>query len=321
MPIQRPHPSNYPKLNSDFYDAAPWQYFEQRLAFLMLVTSDPGRCRDAFAEPMELGPVRLDVTPPTTDRYPTPEQSYTAVEAEVLLHHVAETLLRFVHAHADPDEPCPWIRMSALTSAKKFKDWVETTVATAASEALAGLCGRVFACRPDCTTDLDAYVDYMRLLAEHFLDSGPYNAAKHGMGLAGGSERRQIEVDGLQVFRRDGAVISWLAVWPLHDAERAPRWTRASRLFSAEVAIALISLSTNLMKSIWIRGRAEHLSERWDDVFRPPPPHELLAALEVRHLVLADWYEPLPRDEHDQRELIVKTSHVERPDPAKHPEP
>lgn len=310
MPPQRPDPSTYAKLNADFYDATPWQYFQQRLSHLMLAASDRDRYRAVLSEPMVLGPIQFDVTVPATDAYPTPEQSFTAIEAEVLLHHAAETLLRFVHAHTDSDEPCPWLRMSALTNARVFKAWVEVTIVEASREVLGQLCGRVFACRPNCTNDVDAYIDYTRLLAEHFLDAGPYNAAKHGMGLTGGSERRQIEVDGVEVFRRDGAVINWLAAWPLHDPERPAKWTRASRLFSPEAAIALIVLTTNLMKSIWIRGRARHLNESWESVFSPPSPSELLGAFGVRHPVLADWYEPLPTDDHDERDLIVKTRHL-----------
>lgn len=289
MPPQRPDPATYAKLNADFYDAVPWQYFQQRVAHLMLVASDHDRYRATFSDPMTFGPLRFDVAAPATDRYPTPEQSFIAIEAEALLHHVAETLLRFLHAHADADEPCPWIRMAALTSARQFKTWVEASLVMAPRDQLGALCGRAFACRPGSIPDLDAYIDYTRLLAEHFLDAGPYNAAKHGMGLTGGSERRQIEVDGVEVFRRDGAVINWLGAWPLHDPERPAKWTRASRLFSPQAAIALIVLTTKLMKSIWIRGRAQHLNEPWEDVFSPPSPSELFSAFGVRHPVLAPF--------------------------------
>lgn len=150
-------------------------------------------------------------------------------------------------------------------------------------------------------------------------DAGPYNAAKHGMGLSGGSERRQIGIDGVEVFRRDGAVIDWLAAWPLEDPERPPKWTRASRLFLPEATIAMISVATNLMKSIWIRGRARHLGEPWEDVFSPPAPAELLGAFGVRHPVLADWYEPLPSTEDDPHTLIVQTRHIGPPEPTTWP--
>jgi hypothetical protein len=120
-----------------------------------------------------------------------------------------------------------------------------------------------FACRPGSAADLDASIDYTPLLAEHFLDAAPYNAAKHGMGLTGGSERRQIELDGVEIFRRDGAVINWLGAWPPQDPDHPAQWTRAARLFSPEAAIAVTSLATNLMMSIWVRGRSDHLDEPW----------------------------------------------------------
>jgi hypothetical protein len=41
--------------------------------------------------------LKVEVDPDSKD-LPTPEQSYTAIEAEMLLHHSAETLLRFVYA-------------------------------------------------------------------------------------------------------------------------------------------------------------------------------------------------------------------------------
>ncbi len=284
------------------------------MAHLMLVACDHERYRAAFSDPLTLGPLEISIKAPETDDYPTPEQSYTAIEAEVLIHHVAETLLRFVHAHEDPEEPCPWLRMSGLTSARRFKAWVEAAIVAAPRDDLGDLCARVFACKPGCTADLDAYVNYTRLLAEHFLDAGPYNAAKHGMGLSGGSERRRIEIDGVEVFRRDGAVIDWLAVWPLHDPERSAEWTRASRLFSPEATIAVIFAATNLMKSIWIRGRARYLDESWNDVFSPPAPGEVLGAFGLRHPVLADWYEPLPSKKDGPRDLIAQTRHIEPPD-------
>jgi hypothetical protein len=316
MPPKRPDPSTYPTLNAAFYDAAPWQYFEQRMAHLMLVASDRDRYRAAFAATLSFGPVRLEVAAPETDGYPTPEQAFTAIEAEVLLHHTAETLLRFVHAHADPDESCPWLRMSALTSARNFKDWVRKHVAKAPRDQLAELCSHVFACDLRRPEDLQAYLSYARLLAEHFLDAGPYNAAKHGMGLTGGSERREIAIGELAVFRRDGAVVNWLTAWPLGDPAHPPQWTRASRLFSPEAAIALVSVATNLMKSLWIRGRAEHLGEPYDEVFRPPSPDDLFEAFGVRHHVLADWYEPLRSNNEAEQKLIIQTRHLEPPQDA-----
>lgn len=319
-PAQRPDASVYPKLNADFYDAEPWRYFEQRLAYLMFVASDPKGCRAVLSEPMDLGPLHFDLSQSWNDTYPTPEQSFAAIEGEVLLHHAAETVLRFVHAHADPREQCPWLRMSA-TAPRSFRSWVRTKVARAEEGRLAELCGRVFACEPGSRADLDAYAGYLRMLAGHFLDSGPYNAAKHGMGLTGGSERRELEVDGRKLFSRDGAVIRWLAVERSGDAERGPAWARASRQFSIEATIALIHVCTSLMKSVWIRGRSAYLDDQWVEVFSPPPPEQVFAAFDVNHPVLGDWFARLPSREGDKVEIVVKTRHIDFPDDSDESEP
>jgi hypothetical protein len=234
-----------------FYNERPWRYFQQRLAHLhlVLVAADPERYRAVFTEPLSIRHVSIKVDVAQSDDCPTPEQSFTAIEAEVLLHHVAETLLRLVHAHSEPD-PCPWLRMSRLTSARKFKVWVERHAAEAPDEALMELSQCIFAVDARQPLEVDACVRYVRIFGQHFLDADPYNAAKHGMGLSGGSERREIEISDATFFHHDGAVLSWLSVWPRDDPTRPSRWTRGSRLFSIEAVVALISVAIQLMQSI-----------------------------------------------------------------------
>lgn len=305
--------TNFAELNAEFYDSSPWTYFEQRLAHLMLVASDHARYRAAFAEPLRLDGVELTVSHRDTGDVPTPEQSFTAIEAEVLLHHIAETLLRFVHGHADEEAPCPWLRMSALTSAAAFKTWVDRHVVQAADEDLAALCDRVFAVDPGRGDEVAALVRYLELFAGHILDADLYNAAKHGMALTGGAERREMTIADTAVFRRDGAAVRWLARWPWPATpDRPTRWTRRSRQFSPEAEIGLISIAINMMRSLWIRGRSRHLGEPWDQVLRLPAPDVLFEGLGVRHHVLTDWFEPLAY-EGESRELIIQTRHLKSP--------
>jgi hypothetical protein len=95
-------------LNQQLYEMEPWIFFQQRLAHLMLA-ADQKRYRAIFREGVSAGGVNLRVERPS-DEPPTPEQSFVAIESEVLLHHTSETLLRFVHAHARPSAS-PWVRM------------------------------------------------------------------------------------------------------------------------------------------------------------------------------------------------------------------
>jgi hypothetical protein len=111
----------------------------------------------------------------------------------------------------------------------------------------------------------------LRLLAEHFLAADSYNAAKHGMVMRGGSERRQIMGAKWKLFDGDGATLTWLARWPRGKGGRPPRWTLVSRIFSVEATVTLTYVTTMLMPGIGIRGSALHLGEAWDEVFRPAP--------------------------------------------------
>jgi len=136
-------------------------------------------------------------------------------------------------------------------------------------------------------------------------------ARDHGpiVDLGPGRESAQLRAE---IFRRDGATVSWLALWPRDDADQPARWTKASRLFSPAATVALISIATRLMRSLWSRGRAEHLGEQCQDLFRPPPPDQLFGRLGVRHHVLADWYQPL-RYAAEEQELVVQLFHFDAP--------
>lgn len=233
------------------------------------------------------------------------------METEVLLHHCAETLLRFVHAHAEAS-PCAWVRMAHLTSHRDFKSWVRTTITKAPDDDVAQLCGDIFASDPNSVEDRHSCVRYLRLLAEHFLDSDSYNAAKHGMALHGGSERLQVEVADWKLLEQDGMRVSWLTRWPRDDVQRAPRWTQVKRLLDADATIALTYTATMLMRSIWVRGRQRHLGEPWDEVFRPVPPEQMFGDRGIRHHVLADTFRQLAISG-EQQTFVVRSANFQAP--------
>lgn len=300
-------------LNAEFYAAKPWIYFQQRLAHLMFVASDRDRYRAMLKGGFTAGTVNFKVELDDEDStVPTPEQSFIAIETEILLHHSAETLLRFVHAHSDIT-PCPWVRMAGLTTFTTFKDWVRADVLDASQNDLAELCRRIFAVDPNSAANLDAYTRYLRLYARHFLAADSYNAAKHGMGLHGGNRRMHIEIDDRRLFERDGTSLSWLATWPRSDARQPPRWTRVSSLFDVDAAITLIATATDLMRSIWLRGRQRHLDAAWNEVYRPRSPQELFNDLGIRHHVLAQTYRPYPAAG-EEGTMTVETAHLEIPE-------
>jgi len=305
--VPTPSEADCAGLNEQFFGVQPWIYFQQRLAHLMLVASGSEQYRAILAKGVSAHGVSLALTvDPDTSELPTPEQSFTAVEAEVLLHQSAETLLRFVHALAEPS-PCPWMRMAVTRH--DFKPWVRTAIAEADYDHVVDLCREVFACDPANAADLDAFVCYLRLLANHFLDADPYNAAKHGMALRGASERLSVDLDGRRLLERDGMVISWLTRWRT-NAERPARWTQASRLLDEAATIALIYTTTMLMRSLWIRGRERYLGEPSSEVFRPVSPDRLFSSRRIHHHVLADVYRSFASDD-EQESIVIRSAHFE----------
>jgi hypothetical protein len=304
---------NIKNINKHFYDASPWTYFQHRLGHLMLSSAGDKRLQEALQDGVTVDGVTLRIeAPEEPETYPTPTQSFVAVELEVLLHHTAETLLRFVHAHAKPDETCPSIRLARLKSAARFKQWVEEHVRDAPDHELEELCGLAFACDPSSRDDVAAYGEHLRLFARHFLDSDSYNAAKHGMTVQGGSNRIQLQIDEWEAVSQDGVQVSWIARWPRDDPERPARWTRAHRLMSEGAVIALIHMATQMMKSIWIRGRNRHLGEKDPTVLRPSSADQLFAQLGIRSHVLLETYHPFAEDGGTES-LIFKTAHLKPP--------
>lgn len=303
---------NIERINRTFYDGSPWTYFQMRLGHLVLASANDERLDKALAEGVDVGGLNVKFeTPERVESYPTPRQSFVAVELEVLLHHVAETLLRFVHAHADPDERSPSIRMARLTSAGRFKDWVRDHVRDAPDASLAELCSVVFACPVEDGEAVAVYAEHLRLYARHFLDADSYNAAKHGMALQGGMQRTELTVDDWQLVSQDGAQVSWMARWPRDDPERPARWTRAARLLSEGAVVGLIHMAAQLMRNIWIRARARYLGDELEEM-RLSPLSVLFDPLGIRSHVLVETFHPFAPDG-ESESLVFRTAHMRPP--------
>ncbi len=297
-----PLDSNYPELNDEFYAGRPWDYFRHRLIHLAAVAAEPGEA--PLTGPFAVGLVAIEMRAPDTNHHPTPGQTFAAIECEVLLHHASETLLRLIYAHAEP-HPCPWLRMSAMSRADQFKNWVKQLVRNSAlPEVAANVFGHSEA-YPDGPAN---EAEWIRVFAWHFLNAGCYNAAKHGMALGGGAQERVVKVEDEEIFRAKGAALSWLANWPLdNDDERPRRWTRASRLFSVEAYLMMVETAAQLMEAVYINGRVIHLEEAPERIeYQPtPPPRVLCEALDIPWHFFVDQYRPLAYAG-EETDLIMK---------------
>jgi hypothetical protein len=288
-------PDNFRPLNNRFYEAKPWVYFDRRLSHLALVVGAPDRYHAAFSEPIEIGPVTFqEHTNEGAGEDGLDDQNVAAAEAEVLLHHAAETLLRLCDAHAPGDDgeppPCPWLSITRRRSPREFKRWVATHIRGAADSDLHRLIQGLFGPARD-DEDVRRHAQFLRLYARHFLEPDPYNAAKHGFAVQGGHSRLTLTVEEEELLRDEGLTVEWLAVSAVTG-----RWVRVERWFSVEAVIALIHIASRLVESLWLSARDTHLDERATRRFYPPVLDELLRACDIADPVLLETEHDLAYD-------------------------
>ena len=288
-------PENHRRLNERFYEGKPWVYFERRLMNLALVAGDGDRYRDMMSEPISLGPLKLQehrrkLEP--DEPVGLDEQSFVAAEAQVVLHHVAETLLRLCDAHAPRPSgeapPSPWLELSRRRSPGAFKSWVEMTIVDAPRDGIEDLVRFVFG---DAITGEEREQHlraYLRLLAEHFLDAESYNAAKHGFALQGARSRLTTTIEDEEVIDDDGLTIEWLGI--MGDT---PRWTRTTRWFSIEATVAASFMAAWMIRALWLAARHRYLGDPVGEAFAASAPRAMLAAVGVVHPILVEVDEPL----------------------------
>jgi hypothetical protein len=284
-------------LNEQFYEARPWAYFERRLVHLAVVVRRPQALRSIVADGIDIGPLLIGAAPASADDLGARDDlRFEAAEGEVLLHHVAETLLRLVHAHKSKSAvapPCPWLELSRMRDFAAFKRWLaEVAAADAASPDSRELVRTCFG--DDGRTDrLDVIHQYLRQFAEHLLVPEPYNAAKHGFALQG--ERSQLTVDadvagqpGHRVLDVTGPSVSWLGT--RRNATGTPRWAMSTRWYSMEALMGLVWLAIRLIEALWDVARHRYLGAPLERVFMPAPLAELYAALDVDDVRLLETH-------------------------------
>lgn len=272
-------PDNYESLNGLFYVAEPHDYFNQRLGNLMLVASKNDALDELLRHGIRIGELTYghvdDPDPPPL----TPEaradsakvaSNFVTAEAEILLHHIGETLLRLYLAH-ESFPPCPWLELSRIHSAGEFKRMVRRRFGdTSKAEDPTNLAAvaRVFHGTADPTTfnrplpegrweaDQREIESFLRYFAHTFLTSAPlYNAAKHGLAFTP-SESSMKWNDG-SVVSADGPVI-WYLEAPRNQAG-IPRWQKTAQWIEIDQRIALMFRAVHLLSSLWEVARARYL--------------------------------------------------------------
>jgi hypothetical protein len=189
--------------------------------------------------------------------------SYVAVEAEMLLQHTCEALLRLWFAHR-PDAQgappsCPWLELSGDRDFSRFRARCKELASS--SENLALPCLKVFVNTGTFgAEDLDSgrkLGEFLKLAAQVCGDPSAYNAAKHGLAAHGGRSRFEVEVDGVCVFDVEGYDLETLEV---ADRDGRRRWAITTKWIDLERSLTIAWLITNLMQSMWSVARYRYVT-------------------------------------------------------------
>jgi hypothetical protein len=271
----------FTSLNDTLYTAAPQDYFERRLMNLALVASKRTQLDAMLRQGLEFGDLKLGPTPPEADAPDEAKAAKTAAhfvtaEAEVLGHHVGETLLRLYLAHAwvkgKSPPGCPWLQLSRLRSPWEFKQQVTRRFVDAPADDpdnLAAVAG-VFYLTDQLTAfgaDLDpvrwnkslaTIESYLRAFASEFLERAPlYNAAKHGfavmateMGLRFGTAERPI------FDQPTGPVIRYLEA---KESDDRSYWWEVTHWVKSDLRMTVTYLGCQLIELLWNAARYRYV--------------------------------------------------------------
>lgn len=263
-------PENDRGLNETFYRARPDAYFNQRLESLMLVAGKSEQLAELLSEGITVGRLKAGGAqkPKLTERQRAEveqdRQRFVITEAEVLLHHAAETLLRLYLAH-ERLPPCPWLVLAGERSFAQFKEKVAKLGIELGGEERKINVAAVFfgasnrtSIQPTPPEDewkagLGNLSTWLAWFAEHFLDSGVYNVAKHGLALQAGNAAFQLGDD--ERISRSGSSLEYVESY---KADTGRRWRRTTQWVDADRWMGYIFVACRLMKGLMEVARARY---------------------------------------------------------------
>lgn len=330
------------RLDQEYYERSPAEHFRTRAEMI-----------SAFADGVTAGAPAGDFTRDVLSRLPEwhaeehePGESEAArlavtVEAFMLAHHAAESLLRQFLAHLDARPAAPvWFLMSVRD--RTFRKRVTHLRDSATDEDLRsavtrGLLGDratadVEAGAEAVTARIEHAVNWLRQAANLHLEAGTgYNAAKHGLSALPTTRHISFVRSDAETGAPQGRPIELFAgaaLLSLESEGKAPdrRWFQVARLVDSPGLVAMTLVLADLMDSLWQIGRARQLREpaavslisspsfgdlitgrtrEWGEIrmplVRPPSGSSLVTEAVLQHL--AQYSDDIDDEEQEVAEL------------------
>ena len=256
---------NAPRLNADFYRSEPHKYFLHRLSNLMLVAGKDEELARLINEGLSFGLVSIGKREPEpykdTDRESALQ--FVALEAEVLLHHATETLLRLFLAHSGAP-PSPWLVLSRLRNFREFKKQIEKRFLTDEPGDRRSDIAEVFygTHEPSDYAPPPSEADWAETIQsiDRFLvgfsatllgNAHLYNAAKHGLAVKPGEHGLTLGDKEDPIIQRHGMALHYLEVVD-------SKWRRKIEWVETGTSVVRILVAAQLMEQMWTVGRRRY---------------------------------------------------------------
>lgn len=277
------HPQDVAALNRGFFATDPADYFQRRLNQGVRLFSKSDAELRMHPEAFQIGELRGTV--PSVADEPADERAHEAfalIEAEMMLHHLVETVLRMFLAHqAQP--PSPWIAVSDLRGPGELKRQLKRQILHPRDgDGLRSNVGWVFLGHrePPATWDGERTAKwreavgnihgYLEHFANLFLDRGAaYNAAKHGLTTQVGQSA--ISLQGVPELDQDGPAFAYLGTQIEDGVAHVAvlnQWVDTTQNLSLSV------VGVGLLRNLWLLARMRYVD--WPvpkgglELFLPP---------------------------------------------------
>lgn len=283
MAKQRPEdhlldPRQFPELNRQFFreQRGPHEFIHHRMRGLVLAASNNEAITGALNGGLTVG--GLAMTGPIRPDSMTNEdlEHFAALEATILLHHAAETLVRLVLA-LEIAPPCPWIEVTALRH--DFKRQVEGLASRSGNDETRDVLVRIFygqdgqlACPTGIDADIwkdsvDGLVMLVRECTDRVLGEAPlYNSAKHGLSAIQGHAGMSLALTGLTLRSDDTPS---LTVLESRKSGGRKKWFETTHWVHADYSLALTYVIAIGIENLWKTARARYVTRLDGDIVVP----------------------------------------------------
>jgi hypothetical protein len=263
------------ELNRKFYAySSPYEYFIRRLLAALLWLTKSDALVEMLQGGISYGPIELNLNGLQNPAVFSEETQgrYGVAEAEILLHHASESLLRLYLAH-DGNQQCPWLELANLRSFSEFKKRVDDRFRSPGRHSDAHERVRnIFLSAADIepgNAEQEALMakgaENLELFLEHFgrrflEDSNLYNSTKHGFGVGPGHTAVTMTDDdtGDTVMAHAGPSIHFLERKTEKNPDRTT-WHETTQFVDIAQTLTFAHVAIDMLDALWSCARLRYL--------------------------------------------------------------